>query len=713
MSSATNLDEDGEVKKEDPFSMLIRQITEEHSNQLHEMRNENEALKKQLNIVLQATWSMGDDGWSGGIPSELASLKLLTVEKFGNEKKKRMGHNVPEEFDNPQRKDRTPKFFELRERWCVSKSQLHELQTRSSSEIARLEDVTAADEEIDEPGGFCRQSTPAGYYEAAAAEARRGAGEMDGIPEGDAAPSGCCPRALLHPGSTRLIAWDITGMLLLVFDLIMVPISAFNPTATVFTDFMEWLTLVFWTCDMFVACFTGYTHKGSTIMNQKLIVLNYLRSWFWLDIVIVAPDWVFTIMGMLAEESAGSNATKLLRAFRLVRGLRLLRLAKLRRMIVVVKDHIESESVFKVVNVALTCTGLLFATHLLGALWYALGTIEMDSDSENWITTARIVKDDLHYRYLTSLHWAVSHFTLGNTNIYPQNSYERIFATCMLVMGMTFMATFTSYITVAMLTLKDSKSDTSREMWLLRRYLRQHKVSPMLQYRVLRYSEFHSQKVQVLSDDQINLIAALSDALRTELRFFSSFATFLLHPLIDKAISVSQTTIQSLANTALSHKVYALNDVVFKPGLWDSYLYVVETGSFTYRHKVLKSSSSRVCVNEGDWACEPALWVPWMTQGKLVAIADCKMVVCDAEAFGETLKQDGALLAVSAGYAKRFAEWINEVAINPAELTDVTVGEKGRTQARKFLIDSFPELAMSPKSGRRSMFQRNGTGPLI
>ena len=58
--------------------------------------------------------------------------------------------------------------------------------------------------------------------------------------------------------------------------------------------------------------------------------MNYVKSWFTLDIIVVGPDWAFTSLQIMNGETGANigNLLSLLRTFRMVRVLRLVRIAK-------------------------------------------------------------------------------------------------------------------------------------------------------------------------------------------------------------------------------------------------------------------------------------------------------------------------------------------------------------------------------------------------
>jgi hyperpolarization activated cyclic nucleotide-gated potassium channel 2 len=46
--------------------------------------------------------------------------------------------------------------------------------------------------------------------------------------------------------------------------------------------------------DMLINFNTGYYKNGVLIMNRKLIVINYMKSWFWMDLIATFP-YVYVI----------------------------------------------------------------------------------------------------------------------------------------------------------------------------------------------------------------------------------------------------------------------------------------------------------------------------------------------------------------------------------------------------------------------------------
>jgi hypothetical protein len=391
--------------------------------------------------------------------------------------------------------------------------------------------------------------------------------------------------------------------------------------------------------------------------------------------------------------------TRLLKSFRMVRVLRLLRLAKLQRMFIRAKDHIHSELVFKAFTIIQLLVAVIFANHFMCAIWYFIGDLNLEEGNENWIEATGVQDKTLDYRYFTSLHWSLAHFGLGPMQISPQNSSERVYAILMMFSGMLVFSFFTAYITNALVQVSANQTEGSKQLWLLRRYLRQNKVPTMLTYRVLRYAEFKCKSTkETLPESRVTIIEELSDHLRSELRYECNFTIVVQHPLFENCFCISDVALHQMSILAFSSKAFAAADSIFKSQSWQRHMYFVCKGELYYK-KVTTPISEKASAGEGlervimrnEWMCEPALWVQWMTRGSVIADTDCEVVLVDVKAFAECAKNDEIIYAMVTLYAENYAEWLNDQELS--SLVDVYVGDKTRKEVEGFCSANIDETA--------------------
>lgn len=188
---------------------------------------------------------------------------------------------------------------------------------------------------------------------------------------------------------------------------------------------------------------TGFVSEGVLVMTPERIFKNYIKTWFILDLIVVGPDWTFTILMIVSagDENVGGsgNVSKLFRSLRMMRTMRLLRIVKLKRIIAMAKDMITSEFVFIVLNILKLIVMLLLVNHFIAAAWYSIGR---SVSSPNWIDEHELTSSDPGYAYLTSLHWSLTQFTPGSMHVQPVNSLERVFALTVLVSGLVLFCRF-------------------------------------------------------------------------------------------------------------------------------------------------------------------------------------------------------------------------------------------------------------------------------
>eukprot|EP00971_Amphidinium_carterae_P199525 3959880-Amphidinium_carterae.1 len=133
----------------------------------------------------------------------------------------------------------------------------------------------------------------------------------------------------LHPSSSPRACIDLTSVLVLMYDMIMIPvILAWNLQGTIFT-MLAYCTSLFWTLDILLSCFTGYYEGGELEMRPARIARHYLRTWFPLDGAVIVIDW----MGVLVQVTgAAPNLGILELSVRMLKLSRILRILSLLRM---------------------------------------------------------------------------------------------------------------------------------------------------------------------------------------------------------------------------------------------------------------------------------------------------------------------------------------------------------------------------------------------
>ena len=119
---------------------------------------------------------------------------------------------------------------------------------------------------------------------------------------------------VVHPESSSRLSWEISGVFVLMLDLVWIPMMAFDPPESVGTAIIGWITLIYWTLDMLLTFNTGtYTKDGKLLMARSKIAGVYARGWLLLDFMIVAIDWLILLMAAVASSQQDLPIRRLLR----------------------------------------------------------------------------------------------------------------------------------------------------------------------------------------------------------------------------------------------------------------------------------------------------------------------------------------------------------------------------------------------------------------
>jgi hypothetical protein len=206
------------------------------------------------------------------------------------------------------------------------------------------------------------------------------------------------------------IAWDLFVGLLIVYSVVVVPFRiSFN---VVSEGIFFWLDTGIDVCffiDIIASFRTPYLDNdtGGYVLMQCSIAFNYLKLWFWIDLVSTVPvDSLFLIAGVGGQE--------VLRSLRLIRVLRLARLLKLVRLVKLSKLAPSlSEITYELPPGAGKLLRLMFeallVAHLL-ACFYFLSSYVFDKDKptyeDSWwgADGTQIEEGDYWRQYLASMY---------------------------------------------------------------------------------------------------------------------------------------------------------------------------------------------------------------------------------------------------------------------------------------------------------------------
>ena len=385
---------------------------------------------------------------------------------------------------------------------------------------------------------------------------------------------------IFHPEEGLRVLWDILILFFIIYQALSVPyFICFNDTPSTFSDYLEFTINICFMADILATFNTGFYTKGNLIMNRKEIIKDYLKFWFWMDIVASLPyNW---FLGSVFGGDSTSNTYKapkvlrLIRIFRFLKVLRLVRLAKLKRILVKIEDYIASNTLASLFVFGKLLTFVFFIAHWTACLWYFIGEQGIDSHPITWVSNLALQNKGAFEKYITSLYWAFTTMsTVGYGDITPFTVEEKIFAMTTMIMASGVFA-FTIGSIGALVSKANAVENTYREQAVaVNRYMKRKNLAHSLQYRVRRYLDYvwENKKKNKMEEKQVLIL--LSEPLRDEIYSHIHGVVIKFCKIFDQYES---NFIAQLARTLIS-ETFAPGDIILEEGEFSNKMYFIMNG---------------------------------------------------------------------------------------------------------------------------------------
>ncbi|XP_056443159.1 potassium voltage-gated channel subfamily H member 1-like isoform X1 [Gadus chalcogrammus] len=306
------------------------------------------------------------------------------------------------------------------------------------------------------------------------------------------------PHIILHYCLFKT-TWDWVILILTFYTAIMVP---YNVSFKTKQNNVTWLVVdsivdVIFLVDIVLNFHTTFVGPaGEVISDPKLIRMNYVKTWFVIDLLSCLPYDVIN-----AFENVDEGISSLFSSLKVVR---LLRLGRVARKL----DHyIEYGAA---VLLLLVCVFGL-AAHWLACIWFSIGDYEVIDEETNsvrmdsWLyqlgeavgTPYRFnmtgagrwdggpSKDSV---YITSLYFTMTSLTsIGFGNIAPTTDGEKVFAVAMMMIGSLLYATIFGNVTTIFQQMYANTNRYHETLNSVRDFLKLYQVPKGLSERVMDY----------------------------------------------------------------------------------------------------------------------------------------------------------------------------------------------------------------------------------
>jgi len=499
-------------------------------------------------------------------------------------------------------------------------------------------------------------------------------------------------RFMLDPNSWQHITYDMLSLLVLCFDLTVIPyVLAWEFSFEGFLHISAWFTCSFWTFDIFLSFLTGYTVKGNTVMNPQKVARNYWRTWFLPDLCVAACDWTSMILvSVVQENGSGSGSLKILRFAKVGRLLRIVALLRMMKVSQIVEEYIElqlSESYKVALKICMLSFATLFLNHWITCAWIAVGRVAPSDTGHRWVdqtwwfseSPLDYLASPPLYQYITAFHWSVAQFTLGAIEISCSNTWERLFNIICMIVGLIFGSTLVSSLSATMVEFQMMKKEQTQKMRKLRQFLKENTVDRRIAVRVQQQATDRVGKKDEIKESDVPALKLISMSLLTELRLGLFKPHLLSHPLFSLWVSIDTNMVQRLCKDAITFLFLLPKDDLFHPATSSDHAFYVVSGSLNYLLDmegvgVEDAEPTAQTVREGTWMCEAALWTEWIHVGRAEATTRAKLLSISAAGLLEALSRHRMVRDIALDYSKLYHSRI--VSASPSgnmSLTDLEV----------------------------------------
>ncbi|KAG2471381.1 potassium/sodium hyperpolarization-activated cyclic nucleotide-gated channel 4 isoform X1 [Polypterus senegalus] len=442
---------------------------------------------------------------------------------------------------------------------------------------------------------------------------------------------------IIHPYSDFRFYWDLTMLLLMVGNLIIIPVGI-----TFFKDehTPPWIVFnvvsdTFFLIDLVLNFRTGIVVEDNTeiILDPQRIKMKYLRSWFVVDFISSIPvDYIFLIV----ETRIDSDFYKTARALRIVRFtkilslLRLLRLSRLIRYIHQWEEifHMTYDLASAVVRIVNLIGMMLLLCHWDGCLQFLVPMLQ-DFPEDCWVSQNKMVNDTWGQQYSYALFKAMSHMLcIGYGQQAPIGMTDVWLTMLSMIVGATCYAMFIGHATALIQSLDSSRRQYQEKYKQVEQYMSFHKLPADMRQRI---HDYYEHRYQGKMFDEESILGELSEPLREEIINFNCRKLVASMPLFANADPNFVTSML----TKLRFEVFQPGDYIIREGTIGKKMYFIQHGIVS----VLTRGNKETKLSDGSYFGEICLLTRGRRTASVRADTYCRLYSLSVDNFNEVLEE--------------------------------------------------------------------------
>ncbi|KAL7878425.1 hypothetical protein AOLI_G00093990 [Acnodon oligacanthus] len=442
---------------------------------------------------------------------------------------------------------------------------------------------------------------------------------------------------IIHPYSDFRFYWDLTMLLLMVGNLIIIPVGI-----TFFKDehTPPWIVFnvvsdTFFLMDLVLNFRTGIVKEDNTeiILDPQQIKIKYLRSWFVVDFISSIPvDYIFLIV----ETRIDSDFYKTARALRIVRFtkilslLRLLRLSRLIRYIHQWEEifHMTYDLASAMVRIVNLIGMMLLLCHWDGCLQFLVPMLQ-DFPADCWVSKNKMVNNTWGQQYSYALFKAMSHMLCIGYGMYPPVGMTDVWLTILsMIVGATCYAMFVGHATALIQSLDSSRRQYQEKYKQVEQYMSFHKLPADMRQRI---HDYYEHRYQGKMFDEESILGELNEPLREEIINFNCRKLVASMPLFANADPNFVTSML----TKLRFEVFQPGDYIIREGTIGKKMYFIQHGVVS----VLTKGNKETKLSDGSYFGEICLLTRGRRTASVRADTYCRLYSLSVDNFNEVLEE--------------------------------------------------------------------------
>ncbi|XP_053320988.1 potassium/sodium hyperpolarization-activated cyclic nucleotide-gated channel 4 [Spea bombifrons] len=442
---------------------------------------------------------------------------------------------------------------------------------------------------------------------------------------------------IIHPYSDFRFYWDLTMLLLMVGNLIIIPvgITFFKEENTPAWIVFNVVSDTFFLVDLVLNFRTGIVVEDNTeiILEPQRIKIRYLKSWFLVDFVSSIPvDYIFLIV----ETRIDSEVYKTARALRIVRFtkvlslLRLLRLSRLIRYIHQWEEifHMTYDLASAVVRIVNLIGMMLLLCHWDGCLQFLVPMLQ-DFPDDCWVSLNRMQNASWGKQYSYALFKAMSHMLcIGYGQQAPVGMSDVWLTMLSMIVGATCYAMFIGHATALIQSLDSSRRQYQEKYKQVEQYMSFHKLPADMRQRI---HDYYEHRYQGKMFDEESILGELSEPLREEIINFNCRKLVASMPLFANADPNFVTSML----TKLRFEVFQPGDYLIREGTVGKKMFFIQHGVVS----ILSKGSKETKLADGSYFGEICLLTRGRRTASVRADTYCRLYSLSVDHFNEVLEE--------------------------------------------------------------------------